>query len=198
MNSSSSFPLAQAPSGPSPNLCAPTRPGCSFPLPALPRASEASEAESEPSDYDRGWADASAEMARQYAEQRDGERQAMAAIELSISRFNESAEAALRDRLRDTVLALCEAAMLPMTLDPAFLAKRIDRALDMLRDADERRLCLHPDDLALVSDRLPDVISIGVDPALQRGELRIESALGDVEDGPALWRDALHKAFSGC
>ena len=66
------------------------------------------------------------------------------------------------------------------------------------RAQDERRVLLHPEDLALVEGRLPEGIALVPDPAIERGGLRIDSEDGGIEDGPAQWRRILAEAFGAC
>ena len=99
----------------------------------------------------------------------------------------------------DAVNALCEAAIAPMMLDKTALAARVVRAAGMLARADDERvLRLHPDDLKLVGKRLPEGLDVVPDPALERGALRVETANGGVEDGPAHWRAAIAEALGQC
>lgn len=120
-------------------------------------------------------------------------------IETALDRLGEAETLRLEERLRETVLALCQEAMAPLAIDPTGLRARIRKALDLLRRAeDDRILRLHPEDLALVADRLPDGLKVEPDPALQRGGLRIETAEGGVEDGPEQWRRAIAEALRLC
>lgn len=120
-------------------------------------------------------------------------------IELSLSRMDGELVAQLQDRLRETVIALCEEAIMPAALDPEGLARRVEVAASMLARADDERVIrLHPDDLALVQSRLPEDWTFSADPALERGALRIEGAHGGVEDGPEQWRHAIAEALHGC
>jgi len=59
-------------------------------------------------------------------------------------------------------------------------------------------LRLHPDDITLLGAQLPEGLDVLADPALERGALRIESANGGVEDGPAHWRRAITEALAQC
>lgn len=137
-----------------------------------------------------------AEEARRDEEERDAARHA---IERAFGRLDEGDAARLRDRLRQTVLALCESAVLPLALDAEGLAARVERAVSMLRRAqDERVVRLHPEDLALVGDRLPGSLKVDPDPSVERGGLRIETADGGIEDGPSHWRRYLAEAFREC
>ena len=124
---------------------------------------------------------------------------ASAKIEFAFARLDIAQEEALRQRLHETVTALCEAAIAPLAFDPDALARRVVRAAMMLsRAEDERVLRLHPDDLALLSGRLPEGLPVEPDPALERGALRIETQSGGVEDGPGQWRRAVAEALAQC
>lgn len=149
--------------------------------------------------YRRGFAEGRAE-AELHADARERERDAQrAAVELAFARFDAKSAADLRERLRQTVLALCEDTVLPLALDADGLAARIEQATAMLQRAqDERRVLLHPDDLALVEGRLPPGLALAADPSVERGALRIETEDGGIEDGPSQWRRILAEAFREC
>lgn len=149
--------------------------------------------------YARGFADGTA-LARDEALHAERERDAArAAIELAFTHFDEKSAAELSERLRQTVHALCEEAILPLALDIDGLAARIETAVAMLRRSqDERRVLLNPDDLLLVEGRLPHSLEVEPDPSVERGGLRIETADGGVEDGPSQWRRILAEAFREC
>jgi flagellar assembly protein FliH len=140
------------------------------------------------------------EQARLEAEAaRDSESSAHAALELSLTRLSDEMAESLRQRLLDTVLTLCEATLVPYAHDAQVLARRVERAVAMLsRAEDERVIRLHPDDLALISEKLSAEWNVVPDPALDRGALRVETQSGGVEDGPAEWRRALAEAFHAC
>ena len=145
--------------------------------------------------YARGAEDAQAEAAIIMA----AEAEARAALDQSFARFDAELAETLRQRLQDTVMALCEATLVPYAHDIAALAARVERAVAMLARADDERLIrLHPDDLALVAPRLPSDWKVSPDPSLERGALRVETQYGGVEDGPAHWRRALAEAFHAC
>lgn len=145
--------------------------------------------------HSAGFAEASAE-ARSLAE---SEAAARSQIELSLVRIDAELAEQLRLKLYATVEALCEAAIAPLALDQDALAARVTRAAAMLARADDERvLRLHPDDIAMVEQRLPDTLPIVADPALERGALRVETSNGGVEDGPAHWRRAIAEAIAQC
>ena len=105
----------------------------------------------------------------------------------------------LRQRLRDTVAALCESAIAPLALDEEALIHRIERAVALFSRADDERVIrLHPEDIALLSPRFAADWQVVPDPSLERGALRVESQGGGVEDGPELWRRAIAEALHQC
>ncbi|MFC3175356.1 FliH/SctL family protein [Novosphingobium bradum] len=145
--------------------------------------------------YARGRDEARAEA----GEAAKAEAEARGALALSLTRLDADLAESLRQRLQDTVLALCEQTLAPYALDPEVLARRIERAVAMFaRAEDERVIRLHPDDIALIADGLGAGWTVVPDPALERGALRVESQSGGVEDGPAQWRRALTEAFNAC
>lgn len=149
--------------------------------------------------YDEGYAAGLAEAQAMFAEQAKKDAAAREALDLSFSRLDQQMEEEFRLKLRDTVAALCEAAIAPLALDEDLLMKRIDRAAAMFRRADDERVIrLHPDDLALISPRLSEDWHIVPDPALERGGLRVECGNGGVEDGPDVWRRAIAEALHSC
>ena len=120
-------------------------------------------------------------------------------IELALLRLDRDLAEQLRQRLGSAVRALCEASLVPLALDPGMLAARVERAAAMLSRADDERvLRLNPDDLGLVAGRLPDGLAVLADPALERGALRLETANGGVEDGPAHWARVIADAVAQC
>ncbi|MFM5930615.1 MAG: FliH/SctL family protein [Novosphingobium sp.] len=142
-----------------------------------------------------GMAAAQAEAA---AQAQDNE-QAAHKLGLSLSRLDADMAETLRQRFVDTVMALCEATLVPFAMDSDALAIRVERAVAMLSRADDERVIrLNPDDLKLVAGKLDQQWTVQPDPALSRGELRVETANGGVEDGPAQWRRALAEAFESC
>lgn len=145
--------------------------------------------------YARGLGEAQEAAAQLLAD----EEMARAKIELSITKLDAAMEADLKDRLRETVEALCEAAIAPAAIDPDGLTRRVEVAAAMLaRAQDERVIRLHPEDLALIAARLPEDWHFIPDAALARGAVRVEGASGGVEDGPDQWRLAIAEALRQC
>lgn len=120
-------------------------------------------------------------------------------IETALARLDASETEAFAQRLKDTVIALCDAVLGEAAIAPDSLARRVATAVAMFkRAADERVIRLHPEDLALVHGRLPEDCHCEPDPKLERGAVRVETAGGGVEDGPAQWRAALDEALRAC
>lgn len=161
--------------------------------PAAPRRDPVEEA------FERGRALGHSE-ALELAEQRIAQmEEARQTIDLAFARLDDQSAADLRERLRLTVLALCEEAIAPLAIDPDGLRMRIERAVAILqRRQDEIRIRLHPDDRALVAGRLPEGLVLEADPEMERGALRVDTVDGGVEDGPAQWRAILSEALGGC
>ena len=127
------------------------------------------------------------------------EAEARAALDLSFVRLDAEMAEGLRQRLSETVMALCEATLVPFALDTDVLQRRVERAVSMLsRAEDERVIRLNPEDMKLVSPRLPQDWKVVEDASLPRGSLRVETATGGVEDGPLQWRAALAEALESC
>ena len=145
--------------------------------------------------YDQGIAEARAE-----AEAASAAREsAWAALTVAAARLDAEQTRALADRLRETVIGLCETALAGAALDPATLARRVEAAAAMLARADDDRVIrLHPDDLELIQPRLPGEWAFSPDPLLPRGALRVEGRHGGVEDGPEQWHAALTEALREC
>ena len=145
--------------------------------------------------YAQGAADAEAAFTKALAAQ-DAAR---AKIELAFGRIGAELTRELEARLRETVLALCTPLLGEYAADAEALAARVRTAAAMLaRAADERVIRLHPEDLALLGQHLPEDWHFEPDPALERGSVRVEGANGGVEDGPEHWRRALAEALRQC
>lgn len=120
-------------------------------------------------------------------------------LNFSFARLDTELAEQLRDKLHETVIALCEATLQPLALDAKALARRVETAVSMfVRADDERVIRLHPDDLTLVAGQLPPEWTFIPDPSLERGALRVETANGGMEDGPAQWRTAITEALRLC
>lgn len=145
--------------------------------------------------YTKGYEDARAEaeaMALDDSEAAEG-------LALSFARLDAALEEQLRQRLRDTVAALCEAAITPLTLDEDLLVRRVTAAAAMLARADDDRVIrVHPQDLALIAPRMRADWDVQPDASLERGAIRVEGVNGGVEDGPATWRRAIAEALHQC
>ncbi len=151
----------------------------------------------------RAWADGhAAGLAEARAEaqaQAEADAEALGRISLALARLNAEQAEAMRQRLLATVEVLCETAIAPLALDRDSLITRVTRAAAMLARADDNKvLRLHPEDLALIASNLPEGLETMADPALERGALRLETASGGVEDGPAHWRRAIAEALNPC
>ena len=169
----------------------PPPPPTSEPLPDAPDPILAAHA----AGYDQGIAEARAEAEATRAARED----AWAALTVAAARLDAEQTRALADRLRETVIALCETALAGAALDPAMLTRRVESTAAMLARADDDRVIrLHPDDLELVQPRLPADWTLAPDPLLPRGALRIEGRHGGVEDGPEQWHAALVEALREC
>lgn len=124
---------------------------------------------------------------------------ATARLEQAFVALLDSEAAAQAEKLRETVIALTGSVFEAAAIDHDLLYRRIDAALALLRrSTDERVLRLNPDDLALVAERLPAGLEARSDASLERGALRLETAAGGVEDGPAHWREAIAAAVRAC
>ncbi len=149
--------------------------------------------------WDEGFAAGTAQAQTDAEALAAGQAAACGRIELALARCDTEQTEVLRQRLFAAVEALCEASLAPLRLDQDAFAARVHRAAAMLSRADDERvLRLHPDDIALVTDRLPERLEVRPDPTLERGALRLETGNGGVEDGPAHWRRAIAEALAQC
>lgn len=146
--------------------------------------------------YSRGFSEGHAQASDEAASRMLADDRAREALVLSFARLDATMTEDLRLRLRDTVAALCEVALGPLALDETALMNRIERAISMLSRADDERVVrLHPADIELVSPRLHADWTVQSDPSLERGTVRVDTANGGVEDGPAAWRLAINEAL---
>ncbi len=156
------------------------------PVPAVDREAEA---------YARGYTDGAADAQAAVAAA-DAARDR---IESALERIDAAQAEVFAQRLKDTVLALCQTVLDDIGTAPEALARRVALAAAMFARADDERVIrLHPEDLALVHARLPETWHCEPDPLLERGALRIETGSGGVEQGPAQWRAALEAALRAC
>jgi flagellar assembly protein FliH len=117
----------------------------------------------------------------------------------SFAKLDADLAEALRDKMHQTVTALCESVLHPLALDAGALARRVETAVAMfVRADDDRVIRLHPDDLTLIAAKLPPDWQFIPDAALERGALRVETSSGGIEDGPAQWRAAITEALRLC
>lgn len=103
---------------------------------------------------------------------------------------------ALARQLREAVVSLVTRTIGEAGVSADLLAQRITAAADMLADSAESAILrVHPDDVALLKDKLPDTIFPVGDTAVERGGFVLESASTIVEDGPELWIEQLTQAI---
>ena len=142
--------------------------------------------------YTRGVADGRAEAeARFAANSETGARLAGTWQRLDTTLAAEAAE-----RLTEAVVALCEATLAPLALDPQAIADRAARAIDLLVERDAATtLRLHPDTLALVAPLLPTDLALRPDPTLARGALAVDTPEGGLIDDPTEWPRAIRAAI---
>jgi flagellar assembly protein FliH len=145
--------------------------------------------------YAQGVDDASAQAAA--AVQADAE--AGEGLALAFTRLDQALEEQLRQRLRDTVMALCEAALAPLAIDEEMLVYRVTTAASMLARADDSRVIrINPEDIKLLAPRFLADWEVQADATLERGAIRVEGVNGGVEDGPSTWRRAIAEALHAC
>lgn len=98
--------------------------------------------------------------------------------------------------LRQTVLHLVTKMVGESGVAPDVLSARVTAAVELLADGAESALLrLHPDDVALIADKLPKSVFPVGDPHLARGSFALESASTLVEDGPEMWLEQLASAI---
>ncbi|MBS0255954.1 MAG: hypothetical protein JSS36_12310 [Proteobacteria bacterium] len=164
---------------------------------------EAEPPEPEPDPLAEAWARGHAEGLAEGRAEAEAARIAAdatrARFALAFERLDAELAEALRLKLRDTVVALCEAALAPLTVEPEALARRVSTAVALFQRADDERVIrLNPADLEVVAPLLPGDWTFRPDPGLEPGALRVETAQGGAEDGPAEWRRALLEALERC
>lgn len=135
--------------------------------------------------YERGVADARAAAAHDRA----ADLAARNGLTLAFARLDAEAGLALRQRLADTVAALCEQVIEPALIDRAALAERCGKLVSRLGESVEAcALHLHPDDAPLLAEATLERWAIRPDPGLPRGTLLVEGPDGVLADGPEEWR----------
>lgn len=103
---------------------------------------------------------------------------------------------ALARQLRQAVVSLVTKLVGEIGISGDLLAKRIDAATDLLADSAESAvLRVNPEDVALLTGKLPDTIFPVGDSSVERGGFVLESASTIVEEGPELWIDQLTQAI---
>jgi len=149
--------------------------------------------------YVQGYTQGLDDAAVQHAAAAQADAEAGEGLALSFARLDQAMEEQLRERLRATVMALCEATLAPLTVDPDMLIRRVTAAASMLARVDDNRVIrLHPEDIKLLAPRFSADWDVQPDHALERGAIRVEGVNGGVEDGPATWRQAIAEALHAC
>ena len=121
------------------------------------------------------------------------------ALAAAFTRLDEAMQQQLAQRLAETVAALCEATMAPLTLDADALQRRCIRAAGMVGDGIiDASLRLHPDDIALLDRGFASTWHLVPDAMLERGTVVFDMVEGAVVDGPGEWHAALREALGLC
>ncbi len=116
---------------------------------------------------------------------------------LALAKLDDAAMRSIRQRLTQTVAALCEQVIEPHLTDRAAIEKRCGDALQWFDQAPSRLvLQLHPDDIALLSADMRAVWTIRAAPDVARGTLQVEGPDGIMRDGPDEWRRAIVQALA--
>ena len=147
------------------------------------------------SQYDAAYAEG--EAAGRAAAQAEAEQQSAAQAKLSaaLARLDNSLAERLSARLSETVLALCEATLAPLTIDPDALQRRCIAAASAVGEGIiDASLRLHPDDIALLDPSFAATWHLVPDAELERGTIEFDMPEGAVRDGPEEWRAALREA----
>ena len=147
--------------------------------------------------------DHEAEIARAFAAGRaEGERLAReqaAAAAPPAGALDAAMEARLASKLRDTVAALCEPTLAPLSLDREALAARCTAAARLLtREESSLTLRCHPDTAALLAGALPSEWTIEPDARCEPGALDLSDGEAVIRDGPPEWRARLAEAIGAC
>lgn len=149
--------------------------------------------------YAEGYAAGAAQAAAEAEAREMVDEAARLHFAFSFAKLDADLAEALRDKMHQTVTALCESVLQPLALDSAALSRRVETAVSMfVRADDDRVIRLHPDDLTLVAAKLPADWTFVPDASLDRGALRVETSSGGIEDGPVQWRAAITEALRLC
>lgn len=135
--------------------------------------------------YRQGFADAEQAFA--------DDRARMAALLAACAALQPEPSEELALLIAETVERLVRLTAGEAAVDTGLLLARARRAAALIAETDSARtLHLHPDDLALLEPTdLP--LETVADPAVDRGSLRIEDSTGWVEDGVAIYLEALRE-----
>lgn len=152
--------------------------------------------DSEQSQHDAAYAEGErAGRAAAMAEMEERTR-AQSKLGAALARLDHSLAERLSGRLSETVLALCEATLAPLTTDPDALQRRCIAAAGAVGEGIiDASLRLHPDDIALLDPDFAATWHLVHDPELERGTIEFDMPEGAVRDGPEEWRSALREAL---
>ena len=132
--------------------------------------------------YARGVAEGRRTVEAEFA----AERHAVAEMAESLQSLNPEPTLPLALLLAETVDRLVKEIVGEVDIDGLTLLTRAKAAAALIGEATQpTRLRAHPDDAALLAEAELDVI-VEADAALPRGTVRIETADGWIEDGPAV------------
>ncbi len=140
-------------------------------------------------EYARGLADGEQIAATAFAVERDS----LLALLANAEALKPEAGPELSILLRETVFRLVKQICDRIVIDADLLDAQIAQAVAVISEADgARQICLHPDDAALVSDRI-FALAVRPEPSLDRGMIRIECSQGWIEHGIAYGVERLHQ-----
>lgn len=134
-----------------------------------------------------------------YAKARTEFEAKLADIDSSFAVIEDAFAQRIGQLLDETVVSLCASTLTPLTLDKELLQRRCENAAALVqKELSEAVLILHPDQAQLIEGLLDPSITIQSDPEAEPGAIRLVSPDTQVLDGPAQWRDALHRAIEQC
>lgn len=119
------------------------------------------------------------------------EREAIARLAESLEALRPQPCDGLAALLATTVERLVRQIVGEVSVDPALLTHRAQHAAALLsEETAPARLLVNPDDLPLLdAARIP--VPLAADPSVGRGDLRLETGAGWIEDGPSVRLDRL-------